>query len=84
MATSDWAAIAVSIVWVAALVGFFRTKKEGFGRFTTSTLLLLLVAGSAAVLCASGRLEVQTLVNIFFAIIGFASGLFTKGDKDEG
>jgi len=40
-----------------SLIGFFRTKSEGFGRFTTSTPLIILVLTIAGLLFAAGRLQ---------------------------
>ena len=40
---TNWLFVAVFIVGITALIGFFVTKTKGFGRFATSTFLLLLV-----------------------------------------
>lgn len=32
---------AIFVLGAGSLIGFFRTKSEGFGRFTTSTLLII-------------------------------------------
>jgi len=56
---------------------FFKTKTPGFGRFTTSTLLIILVVTITALLFAGGKLDCQVMANVIFAAIGFASGLFT-------
>lgn len=82
MNTSGWLLLAVFTVGLVALLGFFCTKKKGFGRFATSSFLLLLVVVIAALLFAAGRLEGQVVANVFFAIIGFAGGLFTGRDSD--
>lgn len=77
MDANAWLLLALFIVGVVALIGFFATKTKGFGRYATSALLLLLVLVVSALLFAAGRLEGQVLANILFAIIGFAGGLFT-------
>jgi hypothetical protein len=77
MDITAWLLLAILVVGLVALVGFFCTKKKGFGRFATSSVLLLLVVIVTALLFAAGKLEAQVVANIFFAVIGFAGGLFT-------
>ncbi len=74
--------IAVFIVGIIAMGGFFFTKREGFGRFSTSALLLLLVVIASTMLAVAGQLEGQLLANILFAVVGFAGGLFA-GNVDS-
>ncbi len=85
MDANSWLVLAVFVISIVALIGFFVTKTAGFGRFTTAAFLLLLVLTISALLYSSGKLEPQILVNILFAIIGFAGGLFThnKNAKDQ-
>ena len=52
-----------------ALAGFFYTKTEGFGRFTTSTLLVILLLIFSALFYAADKLPPEGLLNIFFALI---------------
>ena len=78
MTTNDWLLIAIFILGAGSLVGFFVTKKEGFGRFNTSTFLIILVVTLAALLYAAGKLEGQVMANVLFAVFGFAGGLFTS------
>lgn len=83
MDTSSWLLLAIFVVGVLALIGFFVTKTKGFGRFATSTFLLLFVVVVSALLFAAGKLEAHILGNILFAVIGFAGGLFTgRGPKE--
>lgn len=81
MTTNDWLIIAILVTALVALVGFFLTKSNGFGRFSTSTLLLLLVVAVSSLLFASGKMEGTVVANILFAVIGFAGGLFTAKDE---
>lgn len=69
--------VIIGFIGLASLAGFFGTKTKGFGRFATSSLLMLLVVLITSLLFAAGKLEAPVLVNIFFAVIGFAGGLFT-------
>lgn len=78
MTTNDWLLIAIFILGAGSLVGFFITKTEGFGRFSTSIFLIILVVTLAALLYAAGKLEGQVMANVLFAVFGFAGGLFTS------
>ncbi len=78
MESSSWLILAIFILGSGSLIGFFITKTGGFGRFTTSTLLVILVLTISSLLYASGKLEGQIMANVLFAIFGFASGLFTS------
>ncbi len=80
MEFQGWVLLAVFVISLVALLGFFCTKTPGFKRFSTSTLLLLLVVGLSAVFFAASMLSAQILANIFFAVIGFAGGLFAGRD----
>jgi hypothetical protein len=82
MDTTAWLLLGVFVIGLVALIGFFVTKTKGFGRFTTSTFLLLLVVVISALLYAAGKLSGEILANIFFAVIGFAGGLFTGKELD--
>lgn len=78
MDLTAWLLVSVFVIGFTALIGFFVTKEPGFGRFSTSTLLLLLIVVTAALLYVAGKLEGQITANLFFAVIGFAGGLFTN------
>lgn len=78
-----WLFLGVFAVGFVALIGFFVTKTKGFGRFATSTFLLLLVTVVSSLLFIADKLDGQVLANIFFAVIGFAGGLFTGKDADS-
>jgi hypothetical protein len=78
MELSHWLMLAIFILGSASLIGFFKTKSEGFGRFTTSTLLVILVVTISGLLYAGGKLEGQVMANVLFAVFGFAGGLFTS------
>ena len=82
MTTSDLLMIAIFILGAASLIGFFITKTEGFGRFTTSTFLIILVVTMSALLYAGGKLESQVMANVLFAVFGFAGGLFTSKNSN--
>lgn len=75
--------LGVLVLSLVALIGFFITKTKGFGRFSTSSLLLLLIVLISALLFVAGKLDGQIVSQIFFAVIGFAGGLFTGTDYDK-
>ena len=75
MDTNTWLLIAVSVIGIATLVGFFTTKIEGYGKFTTSIFLMLVVIIFTALFFAAGKIQVEFLSNILFAVIGYAGGL---------
>jgi uncharacterized membrane protein YoaK (UPF0700 family) len=77
MTTNDWLIIAIFLLGITALIGIFRTKTAGFGRYSTSLLLLTLVLLVAALLLAAGKIEGSLFANIAFAVAGFAGGLIT-------
>ncbi len=82
MTISVWLMIAIFILGGASLIGFFKTKNEGFGRFTTSTFLIILVVTISALLYAGGKLDGQIMANILFAVLGFAGALFTNKNSN--
>jgi hypothetical protein len=79
---NNWLLVSVFVIGITALLGFFITKTAGFGRFTTSTFLLLLVVIISGLFYSADKLQPDVLANIIFAVIGFAGGLFTKENSD--
>ncbi|WP_341489334.1 hypothetical protein WAX86_07000 [Photobacterium damselae subsp. damselae] len=77
MNVDGWLIILIFLVGMVALLGFLITKTKGFGRFSTSTFLILLVCIIASLMFAADKIEVGLISNLFFSIIGFAGGLFT-------
>lgn len=77
MATNDWLIIALSILGIAALTGIFFTKTPGFGKYSTSLLLLTLVLFVTALFFAAGKIESSLFANIVFSVAGFAGGIIT-------
>lgn len=81
MDTNNWLLIGVFIIGIAALFGFFLTKSPGFGKFTTSTFLVLLVVILVALFFSAGKMPAELMSNVIFAVIGFAGGLFTTKNE---
>lgn len=82
MTINHWLMLAVFVLGAASLIGFFKTKTEGFGRFATSTLLIILVLTIAGLMYSAGQLESQVMANVLFAVFGFAGGLFTSKNSN--
>lgn len=74
--------IGVFIIGLVAIIGFFITKTKGYGPYTISALLILVTIVLASFLFISGKIEKEMITNLFFAVIGFAGGLFTT-NKEE-
>jgi hypothetical protein len=68
---------AVVVIFGGSIFGIFWTKMPGFGRYTTSVLVLALVLFVASLAFVLGKVEWQPLSNLLFAIAGFAGGLIT-------
>lgn len=73
--------ITISFLGAVALIGFFWTKTDGFGKYNTCTLILLVVLILSALLFAANRFSADLFANAVMAIIGFAGGLVVARDK---
>lgn len=82
MATEHWLLVAITLLGGGALFGIFKTKTKGFGRHTTSLVLLTLVLLISALFLAAERIDASLFANIAFAIAGFAGGLITGRAED--
>lgn len=72
----------LSAVAIAVLIGIFVTKTEGWGRYSTSTLILATALFVGAFFLLIGKIEASVFLNITFAIIGYAGGLI-NGKKEN-
>lgn len=70
MTRDEWVLIAIVVFGVGALTGIFLTKTKGFGRYTTSLLLLTLVLVISALFLAVDKIEPSLFANIAFAVVG--------------
>ena len=77
-----YAGIGVFIIFAISIIGIFKTKTDGFGKYTTSALVLTLVLFVAAFAFVMGRVEWTPLGNILFAVAGYAGGLITAKSGD--
>lgn len=78
MTNELWLALGVFLLGLPVLAGILATKTPGFGRFSTSVLLLAFAVTLAALFFAFGRIEASLFANVLFAIIGFAGGLLAN------
>lgn len=78
MTNEQWLALGIFILGVVIIWGIFRTKTPGFGRFSTSVLLLAPVLIIVAMFFALGKIEASLFANVIFAIAGFAGGLLAN------
>jgi Ca2+/Na+ antiporter len=74
--------LGILIVFAVAIVGIFWTKTKGFGKYTTSSLVLTLVLFVAAMAFFQGRVEWAPLANLLFAVAGYAGGLIAAKAND--
>lgn len=82
MNTPDSLMVGITLLGLATLIGIFVTKTPGFGRYSTSLLLLALVLFITALFLAAGKVESTLFANIAFAVAGFAGGLITSKQGD--
>ncbi len=74
------ATVAISLIFGGATLGVFLTKIEGFGKYTTSVLVLILALFVGSLAFAIGKIEAQPFVSLLFAVVGYAGGLISKKD----
>lgn len=72
--------VAISLMHAGVLIGFFLTKTDGFGKFTTATLLFVIVLYTASLAFFLGLVEGASFMNVLAAVVGFAGGLFAARD----
>lgn len=75
--------IVIAIICVGVLIGIFRTKKAGFGRYTTSMIILTLVLAISSLLLIVDKIATSDFVNIIFAIVGYGGGLVVGKIEDK-
>ena len=82
MTTEAIELICLSALGIAVIVGIFITKTPGWGRYSTSTLILALALFLSVDLLVIGKVEASVCVNIMFAVVGYAGGLI-NGNKEN-
>lgn len=82
METATIALIALATLAAITLIGIFRTKLPGFGTYSTSTLVLVLVLFISSFFLILGKIDSSLFGNIVFAIAGYAGGLLTPRKRE--
>ncbi len=77
MENTRWQVIGLTVFAVATMIGIFATKTPGFGKYSTSVVLLSVVVFIASFFLLFGLINSQVFVNILFAVAGFAGGLIS-------
>lgn len=77
----NWLLVVVLVIYGGTILGIIKTKSDGWGRFSTSILLLALVLFSATVALVLGKMEFPQLANLLFAVAGFAGALLTGKEE---
>lgn len=67
--------ILVTLVFCGVLIGFFTTKTNGFGKYSSGLLVLILVTFVGAFALSIGKIEWPSLANLLFAVAGFGGGI---------
>ena len=78
--TALWA---LTVFATVTLIGIFFTKTKGFGKYTASLLLLVIVLFLAAFFLVLDKIEPPMFANILFAVAGFGGGLLSAKKLDE-
>jgi uncharacterized membrane protein YeiH len=74
----------LAVIFGGSIAGIFITKTPGFGRYTTSALILTLVLFGALFGLIERGLEWQPVQNLLFAVAGYAGGFIaTKSDPEK-
>ena len=60
-----------------ALSGIFFTKTKGFGKYTTSLLLLVLILFLASFFLVLGSITPSMFTNVILTVTGFGGGLIS-------
>jgi hypothetical protein len=75
--------ICLSVLAIGTVIGIFRTKTAGWGKYSTSTLILTLALFIATILLVLGKVEGSSFANVLFAIVGYAGGLIGSKKAEE-
>jgi hypothetical protein len=76
-------AICLSVFATGTVIGIFLTKTQGWGKYSTSALILTVALFIATILLVLGKLESSSFANILFAIVGYAGGLIVSKKTED-
>lgn len=77
-----WQIAGLTVFAVATMIGIFTTKTPGFGKYSTSVVLLSVVIFVASFFLLFGLSNLQIFSNILFAVAGYAGGLINAKKED--
>ena len=81
--TTEIALISLTVFAVVVVGGIFWTKTPGFGKYTTSLLLLSIIVFLAGFFLVLDKISASIFANIAFAVAGFGGGLLSAKKGDE-
>ena len=70
-----WPIIGLTIFSVSTMLGIFLTKAPGFGKYSVSVIILLVITFIAAYFLLFGLITSSIFANVIFAVAGYAGGL---------
>ena len=70
--------ISLGVLATATVIGIFVTKTKGWGKYSTSTLILTLALLISTLLLILGKVEASVFGNVLFAVVGYAGGLIVS------
>lgn len=82
----DWRRLVALAIVAAlgggALVGLFKTKQQGFGRYKKSVLIVILALSFGTVALMARLIREQAFVSFLMTVTGFAGGMVVG--KEDG
>jgi hypothetical protein len=78
MENIEYVIIGLVILSIVTIIGIFKTKTAGFGRYTTSVLILALGLFISSFFFILGKIESSVFANIIFVVLGYAGGLISN------
>jgi hypothetical protein len=76
-----WPVIGLTVFSVTTMIGIFSTKTPGFGKYSTSVVILTVIVFIASFFLLFKLISSQVFANIIFAVAGYAGGLINGKDK---
>jgi len=84
MTTESLLIVVLALLAIVTVIGIFATKTKGFGRYSTSLVLLSSALFLGALFLAIGKIEGASFMNILFAVAGYAGGLIAPSKETSG
>ncbi len=66
------------VLSIVTVIGIFKTKTPGFGKYTTSVLILALGLFISSFFFILGKIDGAVFTNIIFVVLGYAGGLISN------